>query len=141
MRQSVQVPVGTGFAGRVAAERRPVAIENLEPTSVVNPLLARRGIRSLLGVPLMVGGYLLGVLHVGSFSERRFTDDEVELLRLAADRAALAAQSLRSGAERAAARELQRSLVPSALPSIDGVEMAGRYIPGTASVGGDWYDV
>ena len=141
VRQSVQVPVGRGFAGRVAAERRPVTIEDVDGASVVNPLLVERGIRSLLGTPLLVGGELLGVLHVGSLTTRRFTPTEVEFLQLAADRAALAAHSLRATAERAAARELQRSLVPSALPTIPHVEMAARYSPGTASVGGDWYDV
>jgi serine phosphatase RsbU (regulator of sigma subunit) len=40
-----------------------------------------------------------------------------------------------------AARELQRSLVPAALPEVPGMEMAARYSPGRASVGGDWYDV
>jgi sigma-B regulation protein RsbU (phosphoserine phosphatase) len=139
--QSVQVPVGQGFAGRVAAERRPVIIENVDSANVVNPLLVERGVRSLLGAPLLVGGDLLGVLHVGTFTPRRFTAEETEFLQLAADRAALAAQSLRVGSERAAARELQRSLVPSALPEIADVEMAARYSPGTATVGGDWYDV
>jgi serine phosphatase RsbU (regulator of sigma subunit) len=142
--QSSQVPVGKGFAGRVAAERRPVRIEHVDGANVVNPLLVERGIRSLLGTPLVVGDELLGVLHVGTLTTlttRRFSDDDVELVQLAADRAALAAQSLRSSAERTAARGLQRSLVPSTLPFIDGVEMAARYSPGTASVGGDWYDV
>lgn len=141
VRQSVQVPVGRGFAGRVAAERRPVIIENVDSANVVNPLLVQRGIRSLLGTPLLVGGDLLGVLHVGTLTARRFTADEVKFLQLAADRAALAAHSLRARSERAAVRELQRSLVPSALPVIPGVEMAARYSPGTAIVGGDWYDV
>lgn len=141
VRQSVQVPVGKGFAGRVAAECRPVIIENVDRANVVNPLLVQRGVRSLLGAPLLVGGDLLGVLHVGTLTVRRFTADEVEFLQFAADRAALAAQSLRSGSERAAARELQRSLVPAALPVIAGLEMAARYTPGTAIVGGDWYDV
>ena len=141
VRQSVQVPVGKGFAGRVAVERRPVIIESVDSASVVNPLLVQRGIRSLLGVPLFVGGDLLGVLHVGTLSTRQFTADEVKLLQLAADRAALAAHSLRAGSERAAARELQRSLVPSALPAIANIEMAARYTPGMAVVGGDWYDV
>lgn len=139
--QSVQVPVGQGFAGRVAAERRPVIIDHVDRRSVVNPLLVQRGIRSLLGVPLLVGGDLLGVLHVGTLTPRRFTADEVKFLQLAADRAALAAHSLRTDAERAAVRELQRSLVPSALPAIPGIDMAARYTPGTAIVGGDWYDV
>jgi sigma-B regulation protein RsbU (phosphoserine phosphatase) len=141
VRQSVQIPVGRGFAGRVAAERRPVMIENVGSANVLNPLLVQRGIRSLLGAPLLVGGDLLGVLHVGTLTTRRFTADEVELLQLAADRAALAAHSVRADSERAAARELQRSLVPSALPVIAQVEMAARYSPGAASVGGDWYDV
>ncbi|GAB2854309.1 SpoIIE family protein phosphatase [Actinoallomurus bryophytorum] len=141
VRQSVQVPVGRGFAGRVAAERRPVIIEDIDSADVVNPLLVQRGIRSLLGTPLLIGGDLLGVLHVGTFTGRRFTPDEVEFLRLAADRAAMAARSLRAGSERAAVRELQRSLVPAALPVIPGIEMAARYSPGTAIVGGDWYDV
>ncbi|MFB9833554.1 PP2C family protein-serine/threonine phosphatase [Actinoallomurus acaciae] len=141
VRQSAVVPVGQGFAGRVAAERTPLQIQTVDAAHVVNPLLVQRGLRSLLGVPLMTGGDLLGVLHIGSFTPRRFTDAEVELLRLAADRAAQAAQSLRSGAERAAAGALQRSLVPTALPDIPGVEMAARYRPGMSTVGGDWYDV
>jgi hypothetical protein len=118
-----------------------VIIEDVDSASVVNPLLVQRGIHSLLGTPLLVGGDLLGVLHVGSLTTRRFTADEVEFLQLAADRAALAAHSLRATAERAAVRELQRSLVPATLPMIADVEMAARYSPGTASVGGDWYDV
>jgi putative methionine-R-sulfoxide reductase with GAF domain len=141
VRQSVQVPVGRGFAGRVAAERRPVIIENVDSANVVNPLLVQRGLRSLLGAPLLVGGDLLGVIHVGTVTPRRFTDGEVEFLRLAADRAALAAHSVRMSTERAAVRELQRSLVPAALPMVPGVEMAARYTPGSAVVGGDWYDV
>lgn len=141
VRQSAQVPVGRGFAGRVAAERRPVVIDNVRAENVVNPLLVQRGIRSLMGVPLIVGGDLLGVLHAGTLVNRRFTAEDVEFLRLAADRAALAAHSLRSAAENSAAKELQRSLVPSALPAVAGVEMAARYSPGMASVGGDWYDV
>jgi sigma-B regulation protein RsbU (phosphoserine phosphatase) len=115
-------------------------MRNVDNSIVVNPLLAQRGVRSLLGVPLVVGGDLLGVLHVGSFTTRRFSMEETEFLRLAAERAALAAHSLRTGSDRAAARELQRSLVP-ALPAVADIEMAACYSAGTAIVGGDWYDV
>src|SRR4051812_29676170 len=67
-----RVPVGTGFAGRVAAEMQPVVILNLEPGDAVNPLLYEKNICSLLGVPLVVEGRLLGVLHVGSLITRNF---------------------------------------------------------------------
>lgn len=42
--------------------------------------------------------------------------------------------------DNAAGTVLHQSLLPSALPVIEGMEMAARYIPGTGTVGGDWYD-
>src|SRR6185437_13023612 len=81
------------------------------------------------------------VLHVGTLKRRRFTADDVDLLQLAADRAAMAVQALQAQLDRAAAYALQRSLLPSALPSVPGLSMAARYVPGAGHVGGDWYDV
>ncbi len=139
--QDVRIPISKGFSGRVAAARQPVIIDDVTNAQIVSPLIVRRGLRSLLGVPLVAEGTLLGVLHVGTERPHRFTESEVELLRLAADRAALAARTMIAEAERTAALELQRSLVPSTLPDIPGVELATRYSPGHADVGGDWYDV
>jgi phosphoserine phosphatase RsbU/P len=139
--QGVRIPVGLGFAGRIAAERRPVILERVEHGLVLNPLLLDKGIRSLVGVPLLAQGAVLGVLHVGTLRDRVFTPDDAELLQLAADRAAMAVQSLRSREDHSAALALQRSLVPTALPAVAGVEVAARYVPGSGHVGGDWYDV
>ena len=141
VRQGVRIPVGGGFAGRIAAERRPVILEHVDHTNVLNPILLEKGIQSLVGVPLLVHGAVTGVLHVGTVHNRVFTAEDAALLQLAADRAALAVQSLRSREDRAATAALQRSLLPSALPVIGGVEIAARYVPGDGSVGGDWYDV
>ncbi len=88
--QRVRVPVGQGFAGRVAAEQRMVAVADIEQVEGVSPVLRARGVRSLLGVPLLVEGRLLGVLHVGSLLRRTFTAGEANLLQLVADRVALA---------------------------------------------------
>ena len=141
VRQGVRVPVGRGFAGRVAASGRPLILDHVDPTTVLNPILVEKGIRSLLGVPLIAGGKVIGVLHVGSLTPRTFTEDDAGLLQLAADRAAVTVQSLRSADDRIAAAALQRSLLPSALPSVPGVDIAARYVPGSGVVGGDWYDV
>ncbi len=141
VRQGVRIPVGQGFAGRIAAERQPVIIDKVDHTNVLNPILLAKGIRSLIGVPLLAGGAVIGVLHVGSLSPRAFTSDEAHLLQIAADRAAIAVQSLLSRSDRAAAAALTRSLVPAALPAIGGLEAAARYVPGDGDVGGDWYDV
>jgi sigma-B regulation protein RsbU (phosphoserine phosphatase) len=141
VRQGVSIPVGAGFAGRIAAERHPVILHQVDSTTVHNPLLVDRGIRSLLGVPLLAGGKVIGVLHVGSVSDRWFGPEDAELLQLAADRAALAVQSIQSQDDRLAALALHRSLSPAGLPQVPGAQFAARYVTGTGNVGGDWYDV
>jgi sigma-B regulation protein RsbU (phosphoserine phosphatase) len=141
VRQGVRIPLGAGFAGHVAATRQPVILNQVDHTTVRNPLLVDRGIRSLLGVPLLAGGQVIGVLHVGSLTGRRFGQEDVKLLQLAADRAALAVYATMARDDRQAAVALQRSLLPSALPAVPGVELAARYITGSGNVGGDWYDV
>jgi signal transduction histidine kinase len=87
--QGVRIPVGKGFAGRIAAERRVVAIEDVDHADVLNPILRQKGIKSLLGAPLLARGRVLGVVHVGTLSPRRFDAEDIELLGLAAERAGM----------------------------------------------------
>jgi len=141
VRQGVRIPLGAGFAGRVAASREPVILTTVDHTTVRNPLLVDRGIKSLLGVPLLVGGNVIGVIHVGSLSGRPFGQEDAELLQLAADRAALALYSIMSQDDALAAMALHRSLLPTALPAVPGLDLAARYVTGSGTVGGDWYDV
>jgi serine phosphatase RsbU (regulator of sigma subunit) len=141
VRQGVRVPLGAGFAGQVAATRQPVILNQVDHTTVRNPLLVERGIRSLLGVPLLASGKVIGVLHVGSLTGRQFGPEDIELLQLAADRAALAVHSMMTQDDRQAAVALQKSLLPSALPAVADTGLAARYVTGTGNVGGDWYDV
>jgi len=91
----VRIPFGRGFAGRVAASRAPVRIDDLEEWDVLNPLLAEKGLKSLLGVPLLVEGRVIGVMHVGKFTRHQFTEDETRLLQLVGDRIALAVDNAR----------------------------------------------
>jgi serine phosphatase RsbU (regulator of sigma subunit) len=139
--QGARVALGTGFAGRVAATGEPVILTEVNTTTVSNPLLVERGIKALLGVPLFAGGKVIGVLHVGSLSERRFTGEDTDLLQLAGDRAALALHSLMAQDDSLAAMALQSSLLPSPPPEVPGLELAARYVAGSGNVGGDWYDV
>jgi sigma-B regulation protein RsbU (phosphoserine phosphatase) len=141
VRQGVRIPVGRGFAGRIAAEHRPVILSQVDHNTVLNPILMIKGIRALMGVPMVAAGRVIGVMHVGSLTPREFTAEDAVLLQLAADRAAAAVQSVAARDDRLAAAALQRSLVPSALPVIPGAEIAARYVPGQGVVGGDWYDV
>jgi signal transduction histidine kinase len=93
--QGVRIPVGGGFAGRVAAGRQPVILPNVDDAHVLNPILREKGIKSMLGVPLIVRNRCIGVLHVGTLELHDFTEDDVELLELVAERAALAIEKAR----------------------------------------------
>jgi putative methionine-R-sulfoxide reductase with GAF domain len=142
VRQGTRIPVGEGFAGRIAATAQPLVIDRVDRTTVVNPILIDERLVVMAGVPLTASGRVLGVLHVGSRTGRTFTDSDIDLLRLVADRAAMAAQARLSRIERQTTVALQRSLLPARPSSIDGFDVAARYIPGAeVGVGGDWYDL
>jgi serine phosphatase RsbU (regulator of sigma subunit)/anti-sigma regulatory factor (Ser/Thr protein kinase) len=143
VRQGVQVPLARGFAGRIAAEGRPIIIEDLDHADVVNPILRQRGICSMLGVPVKVEGRVIGVMHIGTLARRRFDQDDVTLLQLAADRAALGIDHARVSEQRAVTEIMQRTLLPDELPQIPGMRFSAKYLPAGSGIkiGGDWYDV
>ena len=91
----MRIPVGGGFAGRIAAERRPILLPHVDHEHVLNPILLEKGIKTLLGVPLIANDAVIGVLHVGTLVHHRFTADDVQLLELVADRVALAVERAR----------------------------------------------
>ena len=143
--QGVRIPLGRGFAGRIAAERVGIFIAELDAAEVVNPILREKGIHSMLGVPLVVESELIGVLHVGSLTPRQFGQRDVAVLQLAAARAAPAIERARLFSalehEHQVAILLQRSLLPRALPEMVGIKVSARYLAARDEVGGDWYDV
>jgi signal transduction histidine kinase len=85
----VQVPMGQGVAGTIAATRRPLFVDNLRSVPVSNPFL-REHFHSLLGVPLLSEGQLMGVIHIDSVRPRQFGNDELQLLEATAERIARA---------------------------------------------------
>ncbi len=143
--QGVRLPIGQGFAGRIAGERVAIFIADVDHADILNPILREKGIRSLLGIPLIVEGALIGVLHVGSLTPRTFGQNDLAVLQLAAARAAPAIERAQLLAELEHEHDvstiLQRSLLPKRLIDVAGVGVAARYLPAREEVGGDWYDV
>ncbi|MEI5674701.1 MULTISPECIES: PP2C family protein-serine/threonine phosphatase [unclassified Nocardioides] len=136
-----RVPVGRGFAGRVAQTRQPVALSHVDSSTVVNPVLLAHGVQSLLGVPVLHGSELLGVLHVG-FHQQHVGDDE-EKARLSRHAAEVGRSLHDRFADEAhdTALALQRSLLPTTVVAPPGLSIAARYLPADGDLGGDWYDV
>ncbi len=98
---------------------------------------------SMCAVPLSVAGQVLGALRF-SFDERRLFDQDERgfVLALAAQTAQTLQRTELYEAERRAAVDLQRALLPSEIPLLPGWEIATHYSPaGDQEAGGDFYDV
>ncbi|MFG1776778.1 SpoIIE family protein phosphatase [Micromonospora sp. NPDC049048] len=129
------------------------ALEETGPDSVQARLreASRNGTQMPLGapmegfaVPLIARGQRLGTMAVGRHQRHRHDPDQVAVLEDVARRAALAIENARIHAERRRiAHTLQQSLLPPALPVVEGIGLAAEYVPtgGNVDVGGDFYDV
>ncbi|MER6632562.1 SpoIIE family protein phosphatase [Streptomyces sp. NPDC000987] len=101
------------------------------------------GIHSLIVVPLRAGSLVLGL--VSFWRSRRPEPFDAEELALAEELVKRAAVSIdnarRYTREHSMAVTLQRSLLPRSLPEQSALDIAYRYRPAQAGVGGDWFDV
>ncbi|MEV8531568.1 SpoIIE family protein phosphatase [Streptomyces sp. NPDC051211] len=106
-------------------------------------LLLAHNIHSLITVPLLARGVLLGIAaFYRSQDPAPFGDDDRSLAQELAARAALCIDNARRYTrEHTLALSLQRSLLPRGLPEQGAVEVAHRYLPAESGVGGDWFDV
>jgi serine phosphatase RsbU (regulator of sigma subunit)/anti-sigma regulatory factor (Ser/Thr protein kinase) len=105
---------------------------------------ARLGLETISYFPLYAGGRGLGVAVFAWRAARVLEPDELAFFETLASQCAQALdRARRYESERTIAETLQRSVLPDRLPDVDGLELAGRYLPGTAGVevGGDWFDV
>ena len=99
--------------------------------------------QSFFFVPLVVGGHSNGLLTLSWAEPRTLSADDRRFALLVAANAAHALD--RAGTfetEQTIAATLQRSVLPSTLPRVEGIQIAARYLPGSVdlNVGGDWFD-
>ncbi|MGW2378944.1 SpoIIE family protein phosphatase [Streptomyces sp. NPDC001658] len=101
------------------------------------------GIHSLITVPLRARGTTLGVVSFyRSEKPAPFEEDDLSLAQELAGRAAICIDNARRWTrEHNTALALQRSLLPRGRPDQSAVDVAYRYLPAQAGVGGDWFDV
>ncbi|WP_078516535.1 SpoIIE family protein phosphatase, partial [Streptomyces sp. HGB0020] len=101
------------------------------------------GAHSLIAVPLRARGTTLGVVSFyRSVRPASFEEDDLSLAQELVLRAAVCIDNARRYTrEHNTALTLQRSLLPKGRPEPSAVEVAYRYLPAHAGVGGDWFDV
>jgi phosphotransferase system enzyme I (PtsP) len=75
--------VGEGLVGQIAATARPLALADAQshPDFAYRPETGEEVYHSLMGVPILRGGRVLGVLVVQNRTPRQYTEDEIEVLQ------------------------------------------------------------
>ena len=137
--------LGEGVPGTVARTRAPIQISDLskEENLLRLDMVRQEGLRSILAVPILSRGQLIGVLDLFTKEPHTFDDEEVNLIMTLASIAGTAIENARLfEREQHIARTLEQTYIPSEV-SIPGVDFAGVYKPGLreAGIGGDFYDV
>jgi phosphotransferase system, enzyme I, PtsP len=119
--------VGEGLVGLIAATARPLALEDAQAhvAYAYRPETGEEIYRSLMGVPILRGGRVLGVLVVQNQILRRYTEDEIEVLQTIA----MIVAELAASGELVNPLEIARSQSGGVLP----VRLVGiRFNPGLA---------
>jgi putative nucleotidyltransferase with HDIG domain len=98
-REMQPVPLGLGLVGRAAAQRQPIVSEDLENEPRMQPLpqnlrvALEEGIRSVLVVPMLTKGKVVGTLSVYARTCQGFDPEQIPLLSTFADHAAVAVEN------------------------------------------------
>ncbi|GAA5215811.1 ATP-binding SpoIIE family protein phosphatase [Streptomyces thinghirensis] len=110
----------------------------------LDSLVAASAKKAWAVLPLIASGRPIGCCVISFTRERSFSDEQRTLLTALSGLVAQALERARLyDAEHTRAQELQRGLLPRALPTLPSVSASARYLPAGQSdeVGGDWYDV
>jgi PAS domain S-box-containing protein len=133
-----RIKVGESLSGKVVATGEPIAVRDLADDTRFDPGhkqgAVSRGYHGFLGVPLRLGGGVIGAIVLFTRQRRDFTGDEVSLLSAFADHAALALHKARLLQEAEEGRHLVERLYRVAVSMQDSWAPADRldaFIKGT----------
>jgi serine phosphatase RsbU (regulator of sigma subunit) len=151
------------FCQQAMARLDTIIVTDIEEESIPAPSTAsyaaarEAGLTSVLAAPLYARGMLLGVMSLAlsrltERTERHYDVPDRDLMGAVASRVAIAIDNaMLFEAERQTALAFQKSLLPQAIPELDGLSVACRYVPAKpletqgqgiqTQVGGDWYDI
>jgi serine phosphatase RsbU (regulator of sigma subunit) len=137
---------------RVLKEKNSLLVKDTQMDDAFRERLSivEQKVRTLMAVPLQTKDQIIGLIYVDSpFFVREFTVDDLNLLTVMANTAAIRIENARlvevEQMERMMARDLdqaadiQRRFLPSAAPDVPGADIAGYNAP-CRTVGGDYYD-
>jgi serine phosphatase RsbU (regulator of sigma subunit) len=160
--EQIHYPAGH-FCQQAMARLEPIAVNDLDseyypaPSPESMAAAHEAGLTSVVAAPLFARGELLGVMSLAlsrltERDERHYDTPDRDFIGAIASRVAIAIDNaMLFETERQTALAFQKSLLPQAIPELDGLQVACRYVPAKpleaqgqgiqTQVGGDWYDI
>lgn len=149
-----RVKIGQGIAGWVAANRKPVLINDVYSDERFDPMFDHDTgfkTKAILCVPLLFKGKLLGVIQaINPLYKSGFDEHDMDLFCAFANQAVLAVQNAiffqnaleeeRIKRELSSAQSFQHSLLPDISDKHQNILIAAKSIP-AREVGGEFYDI
>jgi phosphoserine phosphatase RsbU/P len=144
--------ISSGVRDEVLNHKRSLLISDVSDNRALMERMSivQQQIRSMVAVPLQTEDRVIGLIYLDSpHFIHEFTNEDLNLLTVMANIAAIRIEHVRLAeveqAERVLSRELaqaaeiQQGLLPAAAPKMAGLELAGYNVP-CHTVGGDYYD-
>ncbi|UCH96917.1 MAG: GAF domain-containing protein, partial [Candidatus Aminicenantes bacterium] len=92
-------PRQNGLTYLVLSKRKPYSITKSDESPGINPLTLEQGVQACLGLPMMIHESIIGILFVHHDKPHVFSDNEIKMLSLFANQAALAIENARQREE------------------------------------------
>ena len=138
------------LSGWMLSNRKPLTINDVKNDNILKGVQLNEGIQSILSVPLMCKGNLIGVLNIFNKKEAGgFSNDDQRLLSIIASQSAQIIENARLYEEEKQlrryenelemARNIQEGLIPKEVPKTKKLDISSFFNPAD-EVGGDYFD-
>ncbi len=144
---TINLKMGEGISGSAAETGKAIIVPDVSRDD--RYVQHRHGTKSEMAVPLLSGDQVIGVFNIENDRVNAYNEESQSLLEAFASQASIAIQNARlfDDARRSrlldreleVAGEIQRALLPRALPDVPGMSLAVFSEP-SREVGGDFYD-
>lgn len=146
-RDTINLKMGEGISGSAAETGRAIIVPDVSLDD--RYVQHRPDTKSEMAVPMLSGGQVIGVFNIENDRANAYDEEAQSLLEAFASQASIAIQNARlfNDARRSrlldreleVAGEIQRALLPRAVPDVPGLSLA-VYSEPSREVGGDFYD-
>jgi phosphoserine phosphatase RsbU/P len=144
--------ISTAVRDRVINEKSSILVRDaqLDDAFKGRMSIVEQRVHTMMAAPLQTKDRIIGLIYLDSpFVLREFTKDDLSLLTVLANVAAIRLENARLAEIEAAERimqfdlsqaaQIQRYMLPERAPQVDGADLAG-YNAACRTVGGDYYD-